>query len=102
MYALPQDSAVSKLTHTSDVAEKHGEADVKGIDVAPIQPAWVPPNARYELQDFNVEWGDHGDENKYDLIHERELLGSVTDWSEFYGKCFRYTWMVIWLLESIY
>lgn len=60
---------------------------MKGIDVAPIQPAWVPPNARYELTDFNIEWGD---ENKYDLVHERELLGSVTNWPKFYERCFRY------------
>ncbi|KAH8599213.1 S-adenosyl-L-methionine-dependent methyltransferase [Bisporella sp. PMI_857] len=70
-----------------DVAEKHPEADVKGVDVAPIQPSWVPPNARFELDDFNLlDWGN---ENKYDLIHQRELLGSVTDWNTFYRNCFQ-------------
>jgi len=51
------------------VAEKHPEADVKGIDVSPIQPIWVPPNARFELDDYNLEWQDT---EKYDLIHQRE------------------------------
>ncbi|KAH7351238.1 S-adenosyl-L-methionine-dependent methyltransferase [Rhexocercosporidium sp. MPI-PUGE-AT-0058] len=69
-----------------DVAEKHPEADVKGIDVSPIQPSWVPPNCRFELDDFNLEWQDS---NKFDLIHARELLGSVPDWPKFYEKCFK-------------
>ena len=77
------------LTQNSDVAEKHPEADVKGIDLAPIQPNWVPPNARFELDDFNLDWND-GHENKYDMIHERELLGSVTDWPAFYERCFKF------------
>lgn len=75
------------LTWISDVAEKHPEADVKGIDVSPIQPIWVPPNTVFELDDFNLEWQD---QNKYDLIHERELLGSVPDWPMFYERCFRW------------
>jgi len=69
------------------VAEKHPEADVKGIDVSPIQPSWVPPNARFELDDYNLEWQDA---NKYDLIHARELLGSVPDWPRFYSQCFKF------------
>jgi hypothetical protein len=77
------------LTQNSDVAEKHPEADVKGIDLAPIQPNWVPPNARFELDDFNLDCND-GHENKYDMIHERELLGSVTDWPAFYERCFKF------------
>jgi len=70
-----------------DVAEKHPEADVKGIDLAPIQPAWVPPNARFEMDDFNLDQWDI--DNKYDLIHERELLGSIRDLTKFYEQCFR-------------
>ncbi|TVY34958.1 Secondary metabolism regulator [Lachnellula subtilissima] len=69
-----------------DVAEKHPEADVKGIDVSPIQPIWVPPNARFELDDYNLEWQDV---NKYDLIHQRELLGSIPNWPKFYKECFK-------------
>ncbi|CAL3968540.1 unnamed protein product [Diplocarpon coronariae] len=69
-----------------DVAEKHPEADVKGFDVSPIQPSWLPPNCRFELDDFNQEWQDY---SKYDLIHARELLGSVPDWPKFYSECFK-------------
>ena len=75
-----------QTNNISDVAEKYPSADVKGIDVAPIQPNWVPSNARFELDDFNQDWGD---ENKYDLIHERELLGSVSDLDKFYARCLK-------------
>lgn len=77
------------------MAEKHPEADVKGIDVAPIQPTWVPPNARFEIDDFNLDWADEG---KYDMIHQRELLGSVTDWAKFYDQCFRYMTLNFYLV----
>lgn len=69
-----------------DMADKHPEASVKGIDVSPIQPFWTPPNARFEMDDFNLRWEDH---EKYDLIHGRELLGCVPDWKLFYENCFR-------------
>jgi len=69
-----------------DVAAKHPEATVKGTDLSPIQPAWVLPNAYFEIDDYNIEWDDI---DKYDLIHQRELLGSVPDWITFYRKCFK-------------
>lgn len=70
----------------SDMADKYPEASVKGIDVSPIQPFWIPPNAKFEMDDFNLRWED---QEKYDLIHARELLGSVPNWNLFYENCFR-------------
>jgi 2-polyprenyl-3-methyl-5-hydroxy-6-metoxy-1,4-benzoquinol methylase len=35
-----------------DVADENPEYIVKGIDLAPIQPTWVPPNVRFELDDL--------------------------------------------------
>ncbi len=74
-----------RLSHR-DVAERYPSADVKGIDVSPIQPAWIPPNARFEVDDFNLDWEN---DEQYDLIHIRELLGSVTDWVELFRKCYK-------------
>lgn len=50
-----------------------------------VQPSFVPPNCRFEVDDFNLEFLD---ENKFELIHQRELLGCVPDWPAFYKKCF--------------
>lgn len=66
-----------------EVAEQHPESKVTGIDVSPVQPTWVPPNAYFEVDDYNVEWLD---QNRYDLIHARELLGSSPDWVSLYRR----------------
>lgn len=69
-----------------EVAERYPDAEVKGIDVSPIQPLWVPPNLTFEVDDYNREWMDEG---VYDLIHARELLGTVPDWVALYRKAYR-------------
>jgi len=56
---------------------------VKGINLSPIQPAWIPPNVRFEVDDYNKEWVDT---NRYDFIYSREILGTVPDWVQFYKK----------------
>ena len=70
-----------------DVADENPQAAVKGIDLSPIQPRWIPPNARFEIDDYNIDWIDT---EKYDLIHARELLGTVSDWSHMYRNVYRY------------
>lgn len=69
------------------VADQYPEAVVEGIDLSPIQPTWIPPNARFEVEDYNTDWV--GGE-KYDLIHARELLGTVPDWRQMYINVYRY------------
>ncbi|CAK4004182.1 S-adenosyl-L-methionine-dependent methyltransferase [Lecanosticta acicola] len=69
-----------------EVAEQFPDAQVRGIDLSPIQPSWVPPNCFFEIDDFNVEWID---ENKFDLIHGRELLGTAPDWLSVYSSALK-------------
>ncbi|KAM3081274.1 hypothetical protein ACMFMG_005231 [Clarireedia jacksonii] len=69
-----------------DFADAHEDASVKGIDLSPIQPVMVPPNCTFEVDDYNQEFPD---EDKYDLIHQRELLATVPDWLVFYKKIFK-------------
>lgn len=35
----------------SDFADESPSAEVIGTDVSPIQPNWVPPNVKFELDD---------------------------------------------------
>jgi hypothetical protein len=79
-------SRANGLFNYRDVAERIPSADVKGIDLSPIQPIWVPPNAHFEVDDFNMPWES---DEQYDLIHTRELLGSVPDWPRLLAKCFK-------------
>jgi SAM-dependent methyltransferase len=59
-----------------DFADEHPSAEVIGTDLSPIQPRWVPPNLRFEIDDAESEWA-HG--SKFDFIHLRTLGGSIKD-----------------------
>ena len=69
------------------MADQFPGAIVTGTDLSPIQPSWVPPNCQFEIDDFNKDWGY---ENKFDLVHTRELLGTIPNWVEFFKQAFRY------------
>jgi Methyltransferase domain len=79
------------------VADEYPEAVVEGIDLSPIQPTWIPPNARFSIDDYNADWVDG---EKYDLIHARELLGTVPDWKQMYRNVYRY-WSALSLLGCL-
>ncbi|KAF4337789.1 mrna 3 end-processing yth1 [Fusarium beomiforme] len=72
-----------------DFADDFPEAEVIGIDISPIQPPWVPPNLKFEIDDFTLSW-TFGDNSK-DFIHMRCLGGSVPDWHRLYENAFMVT-----------
>lgn len=53
------------------VAHEHPGASVIGTDLSPIQPARVPPNCQFFIQDCEEEWVFS---QPFDLIHGRALL----------------------------
>ena len=53
-----------------DMADLFPMASVLGIDLSPIQPAFVPPNCAFEVDDLTMEWTFPDDE--FDFIHIRE------------------------------
>lgn len=65
-----------------DFADEHPDAEVIGNDLSPIQPTWLPPNCRFEIDDFEQPWEYS---RAFDYIHGRELEGAVRD----YDKLFR-------------
>ncbi|KAI8275603.1 hypothetical protein K4K60_008541 [Colletotrichum sp. SAR11_57] len=59
------------------MADQYPSAEVTGVDLSPIQPTWVPPNLKFQIDDFNQEWTwpkDH-----FDYIHGRNLEACFTD-----------------------
>ena len=58
-----------------DMADQYPSAVVIGTDLSPIQPTWVPPNVRFEIDDFEEEWTFGRD--RFDFVHARLLIGSV-------------------------
>ncbi|KAL7274493.1 hypothetical protein RUND412_002597 [Rhizina undulata] len=61
-----------------DMADKFPDARVTGNDLSPIQPAWIPNNLEFVIEDFTEDWT--WPEESFDFIHGRALYGSVEDW----------------------
>jgi len=69
------------------MADLYPSASVKGVDLSPIQPNFVPPNCHFEVDDITLEWTYPA--NHFDFIHMRELFGSVPDWDFLFGQVYR-------------
>ena len=39
-----------------DMAYAYPRAEILGIDLSPIQPGWVPPNCKFEVDDMELDW----------------------------------------------
>jgi hypothetical protein len=60
------------------MADAFPSARVIGVDIAAVQPNWVPPNCQFEILDVEAEW--LYPKNSYDMIHARELIFAIRDW----------------------
>ncbi|KAL5337989.1 S-adenosyl-L-methionine-dependent methyltransferase [Aspergillus crustosus] len=69
-----------------DFADEHPEAEVIGNDLSPIQPSWIPPNCRFEVDDFELTWSYS---QPFDYIHGRELEGFIRDHDHVFTEAFR-------------
>jgi SAM-dependent methyltransferase len=52
-----------------------------------LQPSWVPPNLKFELDDASIDWTY--EDNTFDFIHLRFLIGSIEDWPKLYREVYR-------------
>lgn len=59
-----------------EFAQQHPESNVLGTDLSAIQPLYVPPNCRFEIDDAEDQWIF---ESKFDFIHGRTLLTLFKD-----------------------
>lgn len=39
-----------------DFADQHPSANVLGVDLSPIQPSWIPPKLKFEIDDYEQTW----------------------------------------------
>ncbi|KAK7433047.1 hypothetical protein QQZ08_000520 [Neonectria magnoliae] len=70
-----------------DFADAFPGTEVIGTDISPIQPAWVPPNLQFQIDDCTQEWTFA--ENSLDYIHTRWLVGSIVDWPQLFKEAYR-------------
>ncbi|RYO76363.1 hypothetical protein DL766_006674 [Monosporascus sp. MC13-8B] len=69
-----------------DFADEYPGAQVIGTDLSPIQPYWIPPNCKFEIDDAELPWT--WPEGTFDYIHIRYLLGSISDWPQLFKQAF--------------
>ncbi|RGP71905.1 hypothetical protein FSPOR_3020 [Fusarium sporotrichioides] len=71
-----------------DFADEHPDAEqVIGTDISPIQPSWVPPNVKFEIDDCTQPWTFAP--NTFDFVHMRYLYGSIGDWGALFQEAYR-------------
>ncbi|KAM5354776.1 hypothetical protein ACJ41O_001422 [Fusarium nematophilum] len=70
-----------------EFADEHPSAQVLGVDLSPIQPGFVPPNCKFEVDDINQDWTYP--ENTFDFIHIRSMTGCIPDWIELHKKALK-------------
>ncbi|KAG6135799.1 hypothetical protein E4U38_001681 [Claviceps purpurea] len=67
-----------------EVGDRYPSAKVRGIDIAPIQPKWVPPNVSFLVDDCERDWI----ERDVDLAHFRYTIVGLKDTSKVLGHAF--------------
>ncbi|KAL2884975.1 DUF814 domain-containing protein [Ceratocystis lukuohia] len=60
-----------------DMADRYPSALLRGIDLSPIQPNWVPPNVCFMVDDMEGTWMYS---QPFDLIHARHAALAVRNW----------------------
>jgi ubiquinone/menaquinone biosynthesis C-methylase UbiE len=70
-----------------DMADQYPSAEVTGTDLSPVQPDFVPPNCKFEIDDASALWTFTP--NSFDLVFLRFMLGSFSDWTEVYREAFK-------------
>ncbi|KAH8883770.1 S-adenosyl-L-methionine-dependent methyltransferase [Thozetella sp. PMI_491] len=78
-----------------DFADEHPGCEVIGTDISAIQPGWVPPNLKFEIEDATQEWTFR--DNDFDFVHIRYLMGCIPDWVELFKQAYRCTKPGGWL-----
>ena len=70
-----------------DFADAHPSCLVTGTDLSPIQPAHVPPNCRFYVEDAEGG-GAWAFDAPLDYIHGRMLVVAIKDWRTFFARAF--------------
>ncbi|KAF5983492.1 demethylmenaquinone methyltransferase [Fusarium coicis] len=70
-----------------DFADKFPGCEVIGTDISPIQPGWVPPNLKFEIEDCTQQWTFPSE--SFDYVHLRYLVGCIPNWTELFSQAYK-------------
>ncbi|KAI3542322.1 methyltransferase domain-containing protein [Colletotrichum filicis] len=62
-------------------------AEITGIDLSPIQPAYVPVNVSFVVDDAEAEWLYPTE--SVDYIHVRNMGAAIQDWDKLLAQAYR-------------
>ena len=68
-----------------EFAEEHPTTEVTGVDLSPVQPAFVPPNCQFIVDDIEYDWTY---EKPFDYVHGRFLSMGIRDWERVFRQTF--------------
>ncbi|CAJ0543231.1 Ff.00g004750.m01.CDS01 [Fusarium sp. VM40] len=68
-----------------DFADDHPETVVIGVDLSPIQPSMIPPNAQFQIDDLEDDWTFS---EPFDFIYTRFMTVSFANWPRFFDQSF--------------
>jgi SAM-dependent methyltransferase len=71
------------------MADQYPSAVVTGVDLSPIQPAFVPVNCIFEVDDVTEQWTYPP--KHFDFVHIRDMFGSIADWDVLFREAYRCT-----------
>ncbi|KAF6840579.1 UMTA [Colletotrichum musicola] len=71
-----------------DFADEFASSEVTGVDISPIQPSWVPPNCKFQIDNVEELWT--WPEDYFDFVHIRHLEAAISDWPKLYDQAFRH------------
>ncbi|KEZ39563.1 hypothetical protein SAPIO_CDS9465 [Scedosporium apiospermum] len=71
-----------------EFADAHPSSQVIGVDLSPIQPSFVPPNCKFEVDDVIKDFTYP--DNYFDYIHIRSMTGCIPDWVQFHRKALKH------------
>ncbi|KAL0930848.1 uncharacterized protein CTRU02_213583 [Colletotrichum truncatum] len=79
------DSGTGSGIWAIEMADMLENAEIIGNDLSPIQPEWVPPNVKFEVDDIESPWLYPF---KFDFIFSRYLAGAIGDWPKLVGNVY--------------
>ncbi|KAK0709352.1 S-adenosyl-L-methionine-dependent methyltransferase [Lasiosphaeria miniovina] len=63
-----------------EMGDRFPNAEVLGNDLSAIQPHWIPPNVKFEIDDVESPWVYS---KPFDFIFSRYMAGSILNWPAF-------------------
>jgi SAM-dependent methyltransferase len=68
-----------------EFAEEYPAASVIGTDLSPVQPAYIPPNCRFYIENAEEQWNF---EHNFDYVHGRMLVVGIRNWARFFEQAY--------------